>query len=308
MSNILVEDGDRNFSPGGAYNNYDDGFDGVGIRTFSKLPYSEELRKGLDVIVAGVPFDAMTEARPGMRFGPTGIRAAYIGNTCSPDLNVATTEEINAIDWGDIPVDNTDIEGSLGSIEKHFSEFIQTGSVPVILGGDPSITQAEIRGTGLTPALIHFGAHQTAVTEGVDTEHSIQVGPTENSVYDQENIITSVQAHDLGIDGTARAIRQKAGASQVFVTFDIDFLDPAYAPGTGTPECEGFTTWEALELIRKSLLGLDIIGFDLVNVNPSYDNDEVTCMAAARIAFEFMSIIACRKAGICSYKGFSAGM
>ena len=119
MSNILAEDGKRNSS--GEYGSYDTGFDGYGIRTFSKLPYSKELSDDLDVIVAGIPFDTLTTARPGTRLGPTGIRAAYLGNTCSPDLNVATTSVLNAIDWGDIPVENGNTKESFDSISQHMA-------------------------------------------------------------------------------------------------------------------------------------------------------------------------------------------
>lgn len=337
MSNILAEDGKRNSS--GEYGSYDTGFDGYGIRTFSKLPYSKELSDDLDVIVAGIPFDTLTTARPGTRLGPTGIRAAYLGNTCSPDLNVATTSVLNAIDWGDIPVENGNTKESFDSISQHIADFAKTGAVPITLGGDHSMAFPELMGYKEIYgklAIVHFDSHSDtgyhpmdadapfdhgtpfydAITHGcVDTEHSIQIGMRglvpEKTTHDFAHssgmdMLTATQAHNLGIDGVAKAIRKKVGDAPVFITFDIDFLDPAYAPGTGTPEGGGFTTWEAFEMIRKGLLGLNIKGCDLVCVNPTYDNAEITCMAAARVDFEFMSLIACKKEGITDYKGYHA--
>lgn len=341
MSNILVEEGTRSSEPSGLYSNYDRGFDGVDIRTFARLPHTKELSDDLDMIVAGIPFDTLTTARPGTRRGPSAIRAAYIGNTCSPGLQVATSDVLNAIDWGDIPVENGSTIETFHSISDHIEKFAKTGAVPLTLGGDHSMAFAELMGYKRVYkklAIVHFDSHsdtgygpfdpQAPHNHGtpfldainndcVDTEHSIQIGMRgllpDRTTHDFAHnsgmdMLTASQAHDLGIDGVAKAIRNKVGIAPVFVTFDIDFLDPAYAPGTGTPEGGGFTTWEAIEMIRKGLIGLNIKGFDLVCVNPTYDNAEVTCMGAAGIAFEFMSLIACRKAGICSYKGFSAGM
>jgi agmatinase len=323
MSNILASDPTNS-----VYNSYDDGFDGVGIRTFSRLPYSKNIDGDLDMIVAGIPFDTLTTARPGTRLGPTGIRAAYIGNTCSPDLNVDTVSALKAIDWGDIPVENGNTMETFHSISDHIEKFASTGAVPLTLGGDHSMAFAELMGYKRVYkklAIVHFDSHSDtgyyptdpeapydhgtpfydAITHDcVDTEHSIQIGmrgllgtkETHDFAHNSGmDMLTATQAHDLGIDGVARAIRKKVGNAPVFVTFDIDFLDPAYAPGTGTPEGGGFTTWEALEMIRKGLIGQNIKGFDLVCVNPTYDNCQVTCMAAARIAFEFMSLIAAKK-------------
>lgn len=198
MSNILAEDGKRNSS--GEYGSYDTGFDGYGIRTFSKLPYSKELSDDLDVIVAGIPFDTLTTARPGTRLGPTGIRAAYLGNTCSPDLNVATTSVLNAIDWGDIPVENGNTKESFDSISQHIADFAKTGAVPITLGGDHSMAFPELMSYKEIYgklAIVHFDSHSDtgyhpmdadapfdhgtpfydAITHGcVDTEHSIQIG------------------------------------------------------------------------------------------------------------------------------------
>ncbi len=318
---------------------YNSGPDCAGIRTFFKLPYSKDITEDLDIIVSGIPFDTLTTARPGTRLGPTAIRAAYIGNTYNPDLKVDTGAVINAIDWGDIPVYNGNTKESFDSIADHIASFAGNGAIPITLGGDHSMAFAELMGYKKVYdklAIVHFDSHSDtgyhpvdpeapfdhgtpfydAITHDcVDTEHSIQIG-MRGLLPDKEthafahnagmDMLTATQAHKLGIDGVAKAIRKKVGNAPVFVTFDIDFLDPAYAPGTGTPEGGGFTTWEAFEMLRKGFLGLNIKGFDLVCVNPTYDICGVTGMAAARVAFEFMSLIACKKAGITEYKGFQA--
>lgn len=331
--NILAADDER------MSDIYNAGPDCAGIRTYFNLPYSKDISEDLDIIVSGIPFDTLTTARPGTRLGPTAIRAAYIGNTYNPDLKVNTGEIINAIDWGDIPVYNGNTKESFDSIADHICSFAKSGAIPVTLGGDHSMAFAELMGYKRVYdklAIVHFDSHSDtgyhpmdpeapfdhgtpfydAITYGcVDTDHSIQIGMRgllpEKGTHDFAlnsgmDILTATEAHNLGIDGVAKAIREKVGNAPVFVTFDIDFLDPAYAPGTGTPEGGGFTTWEAFEMLRKGLLGLNIKGFDLVCVNPTYDICEVTGMAAARVAFEFMSLIACKKAGITEYKGFKA--
>jgi agmatinase len=112
--------------------------------------------------------------------------------------------------------------------------------------------------------------------------------------------------HNIGIDNVAKKVRETLGDRPVFVSFDIDFLDPSYAPGTGTPEGCGFSTWEALEIMRKALLGLNLKGFDIVCVNPTYDIAGITALSASRIVFEFLSLLSCKKAGVTEYKGFQA--
>ena len=146
----------------------------------------------------------------------------------------------------------------------------------------------------------------------MDTAHSIQIGmrgANQKTTHDFAHksgmdMITAYKLHEMGIDAAAKQIREKVGDTPVFVTFDIDFLDPAYAPGTGTPVQGGFSTWEALELIRKGLLGLNFVGFNIVCVDPLYDIGGITAMAGSRVAYEFISLLACKKAGITTYKGF----
>ena len=117
-------------------------------------------------------------------------------------------------------------------------------------------------------------------------------------------VIPACELHEIGIKAAAKRIRKIIGDAPVFVTFDIDFLDPVYAPGTGTPEGGGFSTWQALELLRYSLIGKNFIGFDLVEVNPQYDSGDKTAQAGNRIEWEFLTLLACRKAGITKYEDF----
>lgn len=310
-----------------------------GITTFMKYPYSKDISGNLDMIIAGIPLDTLCTARPGTRLGPTAIRSAYRSNTYNPDLKVDTAQVIHAVDWGDIPVYNGNTMETFDSIRQHIETFASTGAIPLTLGGDHSMAFPELMGYKKVYdklAIVHFDSHSDtgygptseeapfnhgtpfldAITRDcVDTVHSIQIGmrgllpSAENHKFAADSgmsMIDAFKAHQMGVDNVAAAIREKVADAPVFVTFDIDFLDPAYAPGTGTPEGGGFTTWEAFELIRKSLLGLNIKGFDLVCVNPTYDIGEVTGMAASHVAFEFMSLIAAKKAGITEYKGFKA--
>lgn len=310
----------------------------TGITTFLGMPHQQTF-DNLDFIVAGIPFDTLVTARPGTRLGPTAIRQAYGNSTYNQDLKVDIFANLKGADYGDIPVFNGNTEKSFASITQHIATFVKAGLIPITLGGDHSMAFPELMGYKQIYdklAIIHFDSHsdtgygekedcapydhgtpfKDAIENGaVDTEHSIQIGMrgllTSKDTHDLANrsgmdMIIAKDAHAMGIDEVAKAIRKKVGSAPCFVTFDIDFLDPAYAPGTGTPEGGGFTTWEAFELIRKSLLGLNIKGCDLVCVNPTFDISQITAMAASRIAYEFISILACKKAGITEYKGFKA--
>lgn len=306
-----------------------------GITTFLKLPHSKDL-EGRDYVVFGTPFDTLTTARGGTRLGPACMRNAYGNSAYNPDLKVDISEHLNGCDYGDIPVYNGETFKTFDSITENVEKFLRAGVVPVNLGGDHSIAFPELRAYNKVygkTAIVHFDSHsdtgyhemaecaphdhgtpfKDAIDNGcVDTEHSIQIGmrgsnsPTTHDYAHASgmDMITAYNLHEMGIDAAAKRIREKVGDAPVFVTFDIDFIDPAYAPGTGTPVQGGFSTWEGLELMRKGLLGLNLVGFNIVCVDPLYDIGDITAMAGSRIAYEFISLLACKKAGITEYKGF----
>lgn len=308
-----------------------------GITTFMKLPWCDT-PDGLDFIVAGIPFDTLTCARGGTRLGPSAVRATSVNKPYNSDLKIDISKCLKGADYGDIPVFNGDAFKQFDSVTHYVEEFLRKGMVPVILGGDHSMAFPELRAYRNVfgrVAILHFDSHSdTGYWDPVDPEapsnhgtpfydairddciltaHSVQVGMRGNLPSEHTHdfaaragmdMITATELHAMGIDAAAGRIRQRLTGVPVFVTFDIDFLDPAFAPGTGTPESGGFSTWQAMELLRKSLIGMDIRGFDLACVNPLYDISGITAMAGAAIAFEFISLLACRKAGITSYKGF----
>ncbi|MCR5796612.1 MAG: agmatinase [Eubacterium sp.] len=307
----------------------------AGLSTFFHLPYSKDF-EGKDYVVFGTPFDTLTTARGGTRLGPSCMREAYGNSRYNTDLKVDIYRYLDGVDYGDIPVYNGETMKTFKSITDNIEMFAKAGVIPVNLGGDHSIAFPELMGYKKVygkVAIVHFDSHSDTgyhemseeapydhgtpfkdaiENDCVDTEHSIQVGMRGANQRDTHDfahksgmdMITAYKLHEIGIDEAAKWIRKKVGDAPVFVTFDIDFLDPAYAPGTGTPVQGGFSTWEALELIRKGLLGLNFVGFNIVCVDPLYDIGDITAMAGSRIAYEFISMLACKEAGITTYKGF----
>lgn len=301
--------------------------------TFGRLPYLKTL-EDVDFVVAGIPFDSLTSGRPGTKFGPKAIREAYggIGYVYGTDIEVF--DYISGVDYGDMEVINGDTKQSFEKITAQMKEFLEAGVVPVILGGDHSITYPELlayRDSYGPVSLIHFDSHtdtwggeeslefpshgnpfRNAILTGcIDPKTSIQVGMRgimrDEHDYDFAHEhgleqIYAVDLHKMGVYEAAKKIREKVGNHKVMVTFDIDFVDPAVAPGTGTPVPGGFNSWETLELVRAAITGLDVVGFDLVEVAPNYDPTENTQLLAQKIVAEFITAIAAKKAGIKEYK------
>lgn len=296
-----------------------------GIRTFMRLPHIATTEEA-DFAIVGVPFDTGVTFRAGARFGPEAIRS---NSVLLKPYNIA--QEINIFDYcsgydyGDLPIVPGFIEDSYKKIEKGLFPLVDKGVIPILLGGDHSITLAELRVVAKKHgpvALIQFDSHadtmeayfgkrynhgtpfKRAVEERlILTEHSIQVG-IRGSVYSKDDLevskdlglelVTAVEIHKMGILSIIERIRKRVGNANVFITFDIDFVDATYAPGTGTPEVGGFTGVESLEIIR-GLKGLNLIGCDVVEVLPAYDPTQVTAFLASSIAYEFISLIALRK-------------
>jgi agmatinase len=296
-----------------------------GIKTFMRLPYSEKA-DSFDFVVIGVPFDTGSTYRIGSRFGPQAIRS--ISSILRPHhirKNINLFELCKGADLGDLPVNPGYIEDSYEMIEKSLLPVLDTGTVPIMMGGDHSVTLPELRALAKKHgpvALIQFDAHldtgneyfgkrynhgtvfRRAIEEKlILPEHSIQIG-IRGSVYSSEDLkgsrslglelIPGYKCRELGISEVLQIIRKRVGSSKVFVTFDIDFVDPAYAPGTGTIEVGGFTSWEALDFVG-GLQGLNFVGFDLVEVLPAYDPTEITSALGATIMQEFISLIALKK-------------
>lgn len=282
--------------------------------------------KGIDFAIIGVPFDTGASYRVGARFGPEAIRSASVLlRHHNQVLDVSIFEYCSGVDYGDLPVNPGYIEDSYEKITEALFPVVDSGVIPILLGGDHSITLAELRAVAKKHgpiALLQFDSHTdtgdkrfgrkyghgTPFRRAIEEElllvnHSIQVG-MRGSIYQKDSItaaeslgfevVTSTRAYEMGIDKLVHRIRERVGDSNVFVTFDIDFVDPAYAPGTGTPEVGGFTSREALQLIR-GLRGLNLVGFDVVEVLPQYDRGQITAILAANVAYEFMSLIALRK-------------
>ena len=291
-----------------------------GVTSFMRRKYVTEL-DGVDVAVLGVPFDTATTNRPGARFGPRAIRNASSIMAWEKPYGMAFDpfDKLAVADVGDCLFDFGKPESVPDAIEARAFEIIDAGPALLTLGGDHFVTypllRAHARKLGAPLSLLHFDAHSDtwkdendridhgtmfywAVKQGiVDPASSVQVGlRTENPDTLGFNIIDAPQVHDLGIDAVVAEIRRRLGKRPIYVTFDIDCLDPSYAPGTGTPVCGGLTSHQALSILR-ALAGIDIVGMDVVEVAPMFDVGEITSLAAAHIAMEMLYLYACRQSG-----------
>lgn len=292
------------------------------IRTFMRLPHIKTT-EDIDYAIIGIPFDTGTTFRPGARFAPAAIRD--ISSLLKPynyPLQVDVAEVLSGVDYGDVPVINGYIEESYEIIETTLSPFVEANVVPLCLGGDHSVTLAELRALAKKHgplALVQFDAHtdtgsscfgkpyshgtpfRRGVEEGlIDTAHSIQVG-IRGSFYDANivtesealgfEVITGFEMQEIGAKALAERIIARVGHAKAFCTFDIDFVDPAYAPGTGAPVVGGFTSHETLQVIR-ALCDIPFVGYDITEVLPMADQADITSLLASNIAFEFISILA----------------
>lgn len=293
-----------------------------------RLPNNRDLPNA-DAAIVGAPFDTGASFRAGARFGPESIRSAsHLLRPYNPSQDVSIFEYLSVIDYGDVTVVPGFIEESYAEIEKGLAEIHQASVVPIVLGGDHSIALPELRAAAETYgplALVQFDSHadtwdayfgkkynhgtvfKRAVEEGLlRPEHSIQVG-MRGSLYDAGDLeesrrlglelLTTDDVRGIGVPATIEHIRDRVGDAKLYVSFDVDFVDPAYAPGTGTPEIGGFTSREAQVFVR-SLRGLDIVGCDVVEVYPQYDGPgQVTSLLAANIAYELLTLVAVRRSG-----------
>ena len=296
----------------------------LGPYTFAHLPHTREL-EAVDLAFVGVPFDTAAGFRTGARFAPGAIRAVSARlRPYHERLGIHPFETLNCVDYGDVEVVPGNTDASLARIAETVGEVVSAGVVPAMLGGDHSCSLAHLRGVAAQGpvALVQFDAHEDiadeimghryfhatwvrrAVEEGlVDVEHSIQVGlrgPT--SAHDDRTLIRTElgieylmvdDVFELGMSATGERIRQRIGTAPTFVSFDIDVLDPASAPGTGTPEIGGITTRDAQVLVR-ALAGATVVGFDVMEVIPAYDVSDLTASAAAGMAYELLCVTGLR--------------
>lgn len=277
--------------------------------------------EGLDFVIAGAPFDTASSFRSGSRFGPNAIR--NISAMMKPNnviMQVNIMDGLKGGDIGDFNVTPGYIHPTYQAIEEGVAGILKENACPIVLGGDHSITLAELRAAAKKygpVALVHFDSHsdlcdevfgqkynhgtpfRRALEENlIDASHSIQVG-MRGSLYDPDEhkmaaelgmkLIPAHKVREMGLKTLVKTILERVGDKPCFLTFDIDFVDPAYAPGTGTPEVGGFTSLEALELVRN-IKDLNFVGFDLVEVLPAYDHGEITAYLAANIVFEYQSL------------------
>ncbi|MGQ0670400.1 MAG: agmatinase [Actinomycetota bacterium] len=294
----------------------------TGVPTFARLPLVRTL-EDVDVAVVGVPFDTGASLRVGGRYGPNAIRAAsVIIRGYNPALEVHPFEILSCVDYGDVAIVPGYIERSYEAIEREVAPIVEAGVIPLLLGGDHSCTLAHLRATRSRGplAVVMFDSHtdawdsffgerynhgtwmRRAIEEGlVDVDHSIEVG-LRGSVYGAEDwtvlrdelgldYVPTADVLREGVEATVRRIRDRVGDRAAFISFDIDVIDPAFAPGTGTPEVGGLSSHQGLEIVR-GLREIEFVGFDVVEVIPAYDPAAVTAWLAAHLAFEMLSLVA----------------
>ena len=291
----------------------------AGALSFMRRPYTKDVA-GADVVIWGVPFDGATSNRPGTRFGPQAIRRASVifdGDEQFPS-GIDPFEVLNAADYGDCALPRGDLAGCRDAIEREADAILAGGAHLMTMGGDHFITLPMLRAHARLHgplALVQFDAHQDtwddgvgaishgsfvleAVREGlIDPARSIQVGirtvaPRDCGIA----IINAHEAHDLGSAGIAKAIRQRVGQGAAYLTFDIDALDPAFAPGTGTPVSGGLSSALALQTLWH-LRDLPFCGMDVVEISPPYDHADITAIAGATIMQHYLQALALRRRG-----------
>jgi agmatinase len=270
------------------------------------------------ICVAGIPFDLGTSNRPGARFGPAAIRQAsrMLVDGDHP-ASWADIEQLDLADVGDFRIAHGDIEGTLTKIEEQAAAFRHL----VALGGDHTITLALLRTLARRQGpvgLVHFDGHVDtwpesfglvfghgspfyhAIEEGlIGPGRTIQIGirsPLHRDIFDWTvgkgvTIVAAEEVHEAGPQAVAERIRAVVGTEPAYLSFDVDALDPAFAPGTGTPEVGGLATWQARAILRR-LAGLNFAGMDVVEVSPPYDVAEITALAAATMAWDYIALLA----------------
>ena len=296
----------------------------MGIPSFMRLPVTREL-EGIDVAIMGVPYDSGVSNRSGTRFGPRKIREASLalwGH--NPTMGVAPTKVLKVVDYGDVSVIPTSIQHTMEAITATANDVIKSSTL-ISLGGDHSIALPLLRAHAKKHgplSLVHIDAHidtweaefeSVPYSHGTPFRYALQEGLIREGEYVQIGIRGPVSAandysdaaalgartitiHEVFEKGIPAVLEEVRGRIQgpVYVSVDIDSADPAYAPGTGTPEVGGLSSYQLLQLVR-GLQGLNLVGFDLVEVSPPYDHSDITSVLAANIVFEYLSLLALKK-------------
>jgi agmatinase len=306
----------------------------AGSSTFVRLPELRDVERA-DVAILGVPFDGGVSFRPGARFGPAAVRQASraIRPQYHPEFDVQPFARMQVADAGDVACNPYSIAESLAAIEARAGELLGPAEGPhpvdaiISIGGDHTIAYSLLKAVHRRfgpPALLHFDAHldtwnsyfgqdfthgtpfRRAAEEGLfDSEASMHVG-IRGPVYSANDLaadrelgfrtITCDQLHRMGVDSAIGRIRERIGTRPLYISIDIDVLDPAHAPGTGTPEIAGMSSRE-LVMILRGLMDLNVISGDVVEVAPAYDHAEITSLAAATCVYELACLIATRRSG-----------
>lgn len=297
----------------------------AGPATFARLPRADEVTS-IDVAIAGVPFDSGVSYRPGARFGPQHIRqSSRLLRQYNPELRTSPFQVHQVADIGDIVANPFSITDAIDDIERGVRDILASSAVPMLLGGDHTIALPSLRALHAAHgpiAVLHFDAHldtwdtyfdapythgtpfRRASEEGLlDPEGCLHTG-IRGPLYGEEDladdrtlgfqVLSTVEAADLGVAASIAKIRSRLGERPVYVSVDIDVLDPAFAPGTGTPESGGLLSRELLAMLR-GLAGLNVVGADIVEVAPAYDHAEITGIAAAHVCYELLSVLSLNK-------------
>lgn len=290
----------------------------AGALSFMRRPYSKT-PKGADAVVWGIPFDAAVSNRPGARFGPQAIRraSAIFDNDPQYPFDRDLFEAMAVIDYGDCLLDYGNHQKTPATIEREAAKILKSGAFLLSLGGDHFVTWPLLKAHAALHgplALVQFDAHQDtwyddgkridhgsfvgrAVRDGViDPEHSIQVGIRTHAPEDCGiEIVHGYEVEEMSARAIAERIARRTAGRKVYVTFDIDCLDPAFAPGTGTPVAGGPSSARMLSVLRH-MTAIDIVGADIVEVAPAYDHADITAIAGATIAMHYLGLLAERRA------------
>lgn len=299
----------------------------AGFATFARLPRIDEVPRA-DVAVLGVPFDAGVTFRPGARFGPAAVReVSRLLRPFHPALDVAPFEAAQVVDAGDVACNPFDIGEAVDAVERHADRLMAEGARLVTLGGDHTVALPLLRSAARRHgpvALLHLDAHLdtwdtyfgAAYTHGTPFRRAFEEGLLDTDAVTHVGIrgplfaatdlpddarmgFAIVNAADVmrrGVDEVVGMLRERIGDRPVYVSVDIDVLDPAHAPGTGTPEAGGLTSRELLELLR-GLAGTRLVGADVVEVAPPYDHADITAFAASHVAYDLVALLAADTTG-----------
>ncbi|MBX9451484.1 MAG: agmatinase [Mesorhizobium sp.] len=290
----------------------------AGALSFMRRRFTKDV-KGADAVVWGIPFDAAVSNRPGARFGPQAIRRASAIFDVDPQypFGIDLFEAMAVVDYGDCLLDYGNHQKTPATIEREAAKILKHADFLLSLGGDHFVTWPLLKAHAAKHgplALVQFDAHQDtwfdddkridhgsfvarAVRAGIiDPARSIQIGIRTHAPEDCGiKIIHGYELEDMKAADVAYAIHERTGGKKTYVTFDIDCLDPAFAPGTGTPVAGGPSTAKALSILRQ-MGGIDIVGADVVEVAPAYDHADVTAIAAATVAMHYLGLLAERRA------------